>query len=72
MFKFLKILFATEEKPKWRLVPDKEGTYTLERYHASCNMYLAEAFSITPEESDGIIANLERDTLYYREETKDD
>lgn len=52
--------------PKWRLVPDKRGTYTLEKLD-SLNGYLCEAVRVSPEEADKIIERLDRKILYYRE-----
>jgi hypothetical protein len=55
--------------PKWRLVPDERGTYTLEKWHSDISMYMCETVGVTPEKADEQIANMEGKTLYYREET---
>lgn len=63
MFKFLKSVF--EPLPKYRLVPDKDGTYTLERLDSLVG-YLCVAVRVTPKEADKVIKNLEGEILYYR------
>ena len=52
---------------KYKLVPDKDGTYTLKMWIPGIKMYLTEAVYVTPERADGIIKNLEREVIYYRQ-----
>lgn len=60
---FIKKLFA--KRPEWILTPDKDGTYTLEKWDPSIGMYLSEAVYVkTREEADTIIENLERPIIY--------
>jgi hypothetical protein len=58
-----------KKRAKYRLLPDENGTYTLEKWHGGVlSMYLSErAYVKTPEEADQLIKNLERETIYYRE-----
>ena len=56
------------EPPKYRLVPDTDGTYTLERYHEDVDMYLSVKPRVTEEQADKMIESLERGIKYYREE----
>ena len=58
-----------EKPPKWRLVPDEDGTYTLEKWHGDLIGYLCQTVRVTPEKADKQIARLESKVLYYREET---
>ena len=55
---------------KYRLVPNSQGTYTLEQLSSDTEMYWPKKVGIKPEEADAIIKNLERDTIYYREKEK--
>ena len=66
----MKILnwFRKVKKPKYKLVPDGDGTYTLEKYHEDVNLYLAEGVYLTKDKANDYIKNIERDILYYRED----
>jgi len=55
--------------PKYRLVPQEDERYSLERYHSDLGIYLCEDLVDSKEEADAAIANLERETIYYREKT---
>ena len=55
------------QPPKWRLVPDTDGTYDLEKWDTDCRVYLCEKVCMTKEQADETIKNLERHILYYRE-----
>ena len=57
--------FGIKENPKWRLVPDEHGTFTLEKWHSSIGVYLCEVPSVTQEQADKCIDNLEKETKYY-------
>jgi hypothetical protein len=57
-----------EKPPKWRLVPDEDGTYTLEKWDDLVG-YLCETVRVTPEEADKQIERLEGKILYYREDS---
>ena len=67
-FQFIKSLLLSGDPPKWRLVPDQYGTYTLEKYHYDIDLYLAEVVQVLPGEADGLIEKLERSAMYYTEE----
>jgi hypothetical protein len=56
---------AEAPRAKYKLRPDAHGTYTLLRWEGL--YYLPVCVMITPEDADKSIANLERETLYYRE-----
>lgn len=67
---WLKSLFksvAPQKKKKWRLVPNKNGTYNLEKWHCEVQIYLVEVVNIEASEADKYIERLERDVIYYRE-----
>lgn len=70
MFKqWLKDLFTfSEPVPRYRLVPNARGSYNLERWNDSVQMYLTKEVHVTPEKADEVIANLEKPAVYYREE----
>ena len=57
------------EPPKWRLVPDGRGTYTLEEWTGPLVRYRCREVRVTPDEAGELIKQLDRDTLYYREES---
>jgi len=69
VIKFIVGLFSKKEladsNPKYRLVPDRYGTYTLERYDSSLGVYLAEMLETNKDNADKAIANMERDIKYY-------
>ncbi len=56
------------EPPKYRLRPDQHGTYTLDKWNPSVQLYLCESVKQTKESADEVIKNLERDVIYYRED----
>ena len=57
-----------KDKPKkYRLVPDKDGLYTLEMYRPNINLYIAEAVGQTKESAAEVIKNLEGEIIYYLE-----
>ena len=63
MFGWFKNLFSSP--PRWRLVPDQHGTYTLEKWHCDVGMYLTESVRIRDrQEADEKIANMERRLIY--------
>ena len=66
MFRWFKDLF--KDPPKYRLVPNSIGTYTLERWDTSLSMYLCAAVHVNKEESELVIERLEGKILYYTEE----
>jgi hypothetical protein len=68
MFSRLLGLIKPANKPKYRLVPETSGSYTLERWSGGADgQYLCESIMIKDkEEADIAIANLERDVIYYR------
>ena len=66
--RLLSLFKKKEAPPKWRLVPDEHGTYTLEKRDDSLGMYISEAVRVTPDEACEKIAMLEGKVLYYREE----
>jgi hypothetical protein len=53
--------------PRFRLVPNNSGSYTLEKWAADVCMYLSEAVQVTPEQADEKIKSLDREVIYYRE-----
>jgi len=59
-------IFKKKLKPKYRLRPTAAGDYFLDRYDSFLG-YMSVAIVDSPEEADKIIANLERETIYYRE-----
>lgn len=54
------------EMAKYRLVPDPNGTYTLEKWYGPGYGYMDEECKITPEQADKYLKNIERDIMYYR------
>lgn len=69
MIKFIAGLFSNKEEvspyPKYRLVPNRHGSYTLERFDSSVGMYLSEMLETNKENADKAIENMERDIKYY-------
>ena len=64
------ILFGLKKKkeaPRWRLVPDGIGTYTLEEWNGAIIGYICKEVKVTKEEADKKIQSLEREIIYYRE-----
>lgn len=54
---------SKKQPNKWRLTPDKHGTYTLEQWHPPTAMYFAEAWRIKEEDAPEIIKQLERKSI---------
>ena len=69
MIRFLSFfgLKKKEEAPRWRLVPDGIGTYTLEEWKGAIIGYICKEVRVTKEEADKKIQSLEREIIYYRE-----
>lgn len=67
MFKrlFNKPKAAATEIPKYRLVPDSYGTYTLEHWHPRINMYLALRSGMTYTRAMVAIDNVEQRKNIY-------
>jgi len=68
MINWLTNLFKSSKtkKPKWRLTPNKHGSYNLEKWDSVLCLYLVEVVRITPDQADMYIERLERDKIYYR------
>lgn len=68
MFKFLYNLFKQQPKEEiheFRLVPDNQGTYYLERYNENSKLYLCvKAYVKDTEEAKKFIEILKRETIY--------
>ena len=55
--------------PKYRLVPEENGLYMLEKYHYEIAMYLAEVPKVRDQEhAEQLIANLERPIMELHNE----
>lgn len=54
------------KKPKWKLEPDNEGTYTLYEWLEEIDYYSLRAVLVRDEKhAEELIANLEREVLYH-------
>lgn len=69
MIRFLSFfgLKKKEEAPRWRLVPNARGTYSLEEWNGAIIGYICKEAGVTLEEADKKIQSLEREIVYYRE-----
>lgn len=65
---FSKVIPENKPMPRYRLVPDNDGSYKLEQWYNSVQLYLVEEVGIPSlEAADEIIKNRNRDIIYYRE-----
>jgi hypothetical protein len=63
MINFIKSLFKS--KPKYRVAPTPYGGWQLEKYHPYTRQYYYEARLNEIEDAKRVIANLERDAVYF-------
>ena len=65
-------VFCKDEKPvkppKWRLVPDGKGTYTLEKMDLCLGVYMTKGVYVRDKDhANELIENLERRVIYLVE-----
>lgn len=65
-------MFKGKKPARYRLVPNVRGNYDLEEWNSGVGEYIYVSIGLRkikePSDADEIIAHLNRDVVYYREE----